>query len=145
MDLRATLCGCNAVCYYKNYTRYGMTCAWMTMIDYDELFMLIGSQSSTGNNIAVGDTIGVSALAGDQIAIAKQLGEHHSDQYDKLGNLNYVIDGNAILIPGAKVTMKCLVKEVRKYGQEKDNMIIVQIVNSTVDDQKKFLDAYSWR
>ena len=58
--------GANVIALEKNNHKYGMTCAWLTMVNYDEIVMLIGSQSDTGHHIEINDIIGISSLANNQ-------------------------------------------------------------------------------
>jgi flavin reductase (DIM6/NTAB) family NADH-FMN oxidoreductase RutF len=140
MSFNAVLMGCNAIAYSKDGHRFAMTCAWTTMIDYDKLLLLIGSQSVTGNSLSCGQIIGISALASDQKAIALTLGDKHSDKLDKLEGIPFHDDEGAILISGAKTAMKCKILEIRKYGKSQDNMVIAEIVAHHADSKKSFLD-----
>lgn len=131
--------GNNVIAYHKNGNKYGMTCAWATMIDYDHIAMLLGSQSVTGNNLAVGDVVGVSALAKGQKDISLQLGTNHSDQLDKFEGVPVLEEKTAILIQNAKVQMVCKVKKIMKLVDENDNFVILEILSSKVDKSKEFL------
>ena len=61
MSTKLVISGANVVAYQKE-RNYAMTCAWAMQADYDKILMLLGSESETGNNLQVGDIIGVSAL-----------------------------------------------------------------------------------
>ena len=87
MGFNAFNYGANAVCFEKNGRKYGMICSWATQVDYDKVVMLLGAQSATGRNIAKGDIIGVSVLSAEQEDVMERLGNHHSDQMDKLAGL----------------------------------------------------------
>ena len=131
--------GNNVIAYHKNGIKYGMTCAWATMIDYDHIAMLLGSQSVTGNNLAVGDVVGVSALANGQKEISLQIGTNHSDELDKFEGVPVIEDKTAILIKNAKVQMICKVFKIMKLVDENDNFVILKILSSNVDKSKEFL------
>ena len=131
--------GNNVIAYHKNGIKYGMTCAWATMIDYDHIAMLLGSQSVTGNNLAVGDVVGVSALSNGQKEISLQIGTNHSDELDKFEGVPVIEDKTAILIKNAKVQMICKVFKIMKLVDENDNFVILKILSSNVDKSKEFL------
>lgn len=140
MSLKAFNSGCNAVAYQKNGKNYAMCCAWAQMINYDLLTMLLGSQSVTGNNIQVGDVIGVSGLASEQLSITEALGEGHSDTTDKLKNIKYHTNGTAVLIDGAKTNLVCKVIDIiHKDYIEGDNLIVLQVLKEASDSEKTFL------
>ena len=131
--------GNNVIAYHKNGIKYGMTCAWAMMVDYDHIAMLLGSQSVTGNNLATGDVVGVSALANGQKEISLQLGTNHSDELDKFENVPLKMEKSAILIEGAKVQMVCEVEKIMKLIDENDNFVILKILSHKVDKSKEFL------
>ena len=85
--VRAFNAGCNVVAIEKNHKKYAMTCAWATMLDYDKVGLLIGSQSETGKVLEVGDICGISALSHKQRDIANLIGEHHSSEFDKFKSI----------------------------------------------------------
>lgn len=122
--LKAFNYGANAVCFQKNGIKYGMICAWATQVDYDKIMMLLGAQSVTGKNIAKGDIIGVSALSVFQEDVLNILGYDHSDTVDKFKQLDYTMEGSAILINNASVAMVVEVIDVLHLpGIEEDNLI----------------------
>jgi len=101
-----------------------MICAWATQVDYDKIMMLLGAQSVTGKNIAKGDIIGVSALSVFQEDVLNILGYDHSDTVDKFKQLDYTMEGSAILINNASVAMVVEVIDVLHLpGIEEDNLI----------------------
>ncbi len=117
-----------------------MTCAWLTMVGYDEIVMLIGSQSDTGHHIEIDDIIGISSLADNQEEIALNFGDHHSSIDDKFINKNYYLDDGAILIEGAKGQMKCQVFDIQRVkGNNEDFLIFAKVLKSKIDENKKFL------
>ena len=86
--------------------------------------MSFGTQSVTGKNIAKGDVIGVSVLSTKQKDVVKALGYTHSDEVDKFENLDYTIEGSAILINDASLTMIVEVIDVLHLpGIEEDNLV----------------------
>lgn len=124
MGFNAFNYGANAVCFEKNGRKYGMICSWATQVDYDKVVMLLGAQSATGRNIAKGDIIGVSVLSAEQEDVMERLGNHHSDQMDKLAGLDYARDGSAILINNASVTMVVEVLDIYHLpGIEEDHLV----------------------
>ncbi len=132
--------GCNVIAYKKNNINYGMVCAWVSLVDYDKLVMLLGGQSVTGNNIKVGDVIGVSALADNQKNIALKIGSNHSDKVDKFVNIPFIYDGDAILIQNAKSQMKCKVTKIDFLsGNNVDHLVFVDILKHEEDGNAKFL------
>lgn len=132
--------GVNVIAFEKNNHKYGMTCAWLTMVGYDEIVMLIGSQSDTGHHIEIDDIIGISSLADNQEEIALNFGDHHSSIDDKFINKNYYLDDGAILIEGAKGQMKCQVFDIQRVkGNNEDFLIFVKVLKSKIDENKKFL------
>lgn len=137
--MHALRMGNNVIAYIKGGTRYGMTCAWATMIDYERLGMLLGSQSVTGNNLEVGDVVGVSALAKGQKEISLQIGSDHSDKVDKLENVPILLEKSAILVQNAKVQMVCEVEKILHLTDESDRFVILKITSSKVDKNKEFL------
>ena len=137
--MHALRMGNNVIAYIKGGTRYGMTCAWATMIDYERLGMLLGSQSVTGNNLEVGDVVGVSALAKGQKEISLQIGSDHSDKVDKFENVPILLEKSAILVQNAKVQMVCEVEKILHLTDESDRFVILKITSSKVDKNKEFL------
>lgn len=132
--------GVNVIAFEKNNHKYGMTCAWLTMVGYDEIVMLIGSQSDTGHHIEIYDIIGISSLADNQEEIALNFGDHHSSIDDKFINKNYYLDDGAILIEGAKGQMKCQVFDIQRVkGNNEDFLIFAKVLKSKIDENKKFL------
>lgn len=132
--------GCNAIAYCKNQRKYGMICAWACQIDYERIGMLIGEQSVTGNTLEVGDIVGLSALAKEQALVCERLGQNHSDKTDKFVDLDFVIDGNAVLFPHAKVMMKCKVESILKLNKESnDNFVVLSVISSDFDENKDFM------
>ena len=119
--------GANVVALEKNNHKYGMTCAWLTMVGADEIVMLIGSQSDTGHHI-------------EQEDVALNFGDHHSSIDNKFLNQKYYLDEGAILIEGAKGQMKCQVFDIQRVkGNNEDFLIFVKVLKSKIDDSKKFL------
>ena len=91
MGLHAVNMGCNVVAYQKNNQKYGMTCAWAMMVDHNVLLMLLGGQSETGNNLEIGDIVGVSSLAKKQDDIALIFGDNHSTSFNKFHDVDISI------------------------------------------------------
>lgn len=138
--VRAFNAGCNVVAIEKNHKKYAMTCAWATMLDYDKVGLLIGSQSETGKVLEVGDICGISALSHKQRDIANLIGEHHSSEYDKFKTIKYSQDNSAIYIDGAKVVLEVQVSEIHHFkGIEEDNFVIFKVISYIEDEKKKFL------
>lgn len=139
MELSAFNYGANAVCFIKNDKKYGMICAWAMQADYDKILMLLGAQSSTGKNIGKGDIIGVSALSENQRQVVEALGNHHSEETDKFGNIKYRIEDSAILIDEASNNLIVEVLDVLHLpGIEEDNVIYGLVKNFEIKEVKKF-------
>ncbi len=139
MSLHAFNSGCNAICFKKNNIKYAMCCAWAQMIDYDKITLLLGSQSVTGKNIEIGDIVGVSALSVGQKDIALKLGDGHSDEVDKLKNIDFYEDNNAILIKGASTNLICKVIDIIKKDYIKgDNFVVLEVIKAE-ENHKPFL------
>jgi flavin reductase (DIM6/NTAB) family NADH-FMN oxidoreductase RutF len=142
MSYHPFLMGANILAYQKEGMKYGMCCSWAQMIDYDKIAMLIGATSSTGKSLAVEQTVGVSALASEQTALANHFGTGHSDQLDKFESVPFIQDGDAILIKEAKVMMKCCVKNILALPRmEEDYFVIMDILSYQEDQNKVFLDV----
>ena len=141
MGLQAFRCGANVVAYIKDNKKYGMTCAWAMMVDYGKVMMLIGGQSETGNNLSVGDKVGISALACGQEAISRIMGMHHSSKVDKFADVDYDQDGEVIIINGAKVQMKATVLKIENL--DGDHLITFEVNSFTEDSNKEYLDGYN--
>ncbi len=140
MSFRAFNQGANVVSYRKDNRDYAMTCAWAMMVDYDRIMMVLGEQSATGNNIKIGDIIGVSSLSESQKEIALQLGDLHSDQVDKLVNIKIKREGTAILIENAKVQMTVEITDILHLKENPhDNLIYGRILNHQTSKEGKFL------
>ena len=126
--------GANVIALEKNNHKYGMTCAWLTMVGDDEIVMLIGSQSDTGHHIEINDIVGISSLANDQEDVALNFGDHHSSIDNKFLNQKYHLD------EGAKGQMKCQVFDIQRVkDNNEDFLIFVKVLKSKIDDSKKFL------
>ena len=120
----------NIVAYNKNEVKYGATIAWAMQADYDKILLLMGSQSVTGNNIEVGDIIGVSALNINQKDIAIKLGEGHSDEINKFENVEINQQQNAITIQNASREVVCEVIEIIKLQEvEEDNLVYARVIS----------------
>ena len=140
MSLHAFNMGCNILALSKNNHQYGLCVAWAQMLDYDVISLLIGESSVTGKILEIGDIVGVSALSKQQGDIALRFGEHHSDIFDKFKDLDYITDNFAILIKGAKVTMKCKVKDILHFDFSKnDYFVILKVLSSSTLPGYEFL------
>ena len=130
----------NVVAYEKDGKKYGMSCAWGTHVDYDVILLLIGSQSDTGNNLKIGDRLGVSALAKGQEDIAIHFGDKHSDTFNKFEKYQMIDDKGALLVPNSHTRMVCEVLNIlHPTSSPEDNMIEVKILKSDGDDNLEFL------
>ena len=139
MSVRAVDHSVNIIAYRKNDKNYAMCCAWSMMVDYDKLVCLLGSQSVTGNMIKKGDIIGFSSLNDNQKDIAIKLGDGHSDNDNKLNDINYIMDDSAILIAESRTLIKCEVIDILHLeGIENDNLIYLKII-SFKENNGKFL------
>lgn len=136
-NLRAFRSGCNVLAYEKIGIRYAMVCAWAMMLDYDAIAMLIGSQSETGKHLAIGDKVGVSALADGQRDYALQIGEGHSSNKDKLLGIPYENDHGLILVKGSKVMMKGEVSDI--FDMNGDSLVMLHVDSYINDDKVDFL------
>lgn len=123
----------------KKDINYVMTCAWAMQLDEGELALLLGSQSITANNINVNDIVGINPLMKGQEDIAVALGEGHSDELDKLKDVNYHLDETAILIDGAKNNIKARVIDILDPLDNGDKMIICRVI-SMVENEGEFLN-----
>lgn len=132
--------GVNVVSYKKEDKKYGMSCAWATQVDYDSILLLIGSQSETGNNLKLGDKVGVSALNKEQIKIALAFGNTHSLSFDKFKNIDYFYEDSAILIKDAKTNLVCEVINIShpKCSKE-DHLIECKILKEFENKNAEFL------
>lgn len=143
MTLHAFNAGCNIVGFRKNGIDYGMCCAWAQMLDYDRISLLLGAQSVTGAALAIGDVIGVSALAEGQEDVARRLGEGHSGQADKYRDVGFDRSDTAILIRGARTRMICEVVDVMRLPAiEADRFVVLKVRSFTQDERAAFLSAY---
>ncbi|MFA5006210.1 MAG: flavin reductase [Candidatus Izemoplasmatales bacterium] len=143
MSLHAFNAGCNIVGFRKDGIDYGMCCAWAQMLDYDRISMLLGAQSRTGAALAVGDVVGVSALAEGQEDVARRLGEGHSGATEKYRGVAIDRTGTAILIRGARVRMVCEVVDVMRLpGIEADRFAVMKVRTYEQDQRVTFLSAY---
>lgn len=139
MGINAFRAGCNVIAYKKNNIRYGMVCAWSVMIDYEHVAMLLGGQSVTGNNLKVGDVVGISALAKGQEKECFQLGSDHSDKTDKFAGIDTEEKDTAILVKDAKVNLVAKVIKIEKVVDPDDNFVIMEVMDSKLDKSKEFL------
>lgn len=139
MGLRAFRSGCNVLALTKNNKKYGMVCAWATMIDYDKVAMLVGGQSVTGKVLEIGDIVGVSALADGQKDIAFKLGENHSDIGNKFEGIELINDESALLVKNAKCLMTCKVLKIEKLINPEDSFIVLEVLRHKSDKKKDFL------
>lgn len=141
MNLKAFRCGANVIAFEKNHKRYGMTCAWAMMVDYSKIMMLIGSQSQTGNQLEIGDLVGVSALACGQEDIARKFGTVHSLEVDKFKKTDFSLIDNMIIINHAKVQMQCKVVEIKDLSGDK--LVTLEVLNFIEEDDIDYLDGYN--
>jgi flavin reductase (DIM6/NTAB) family NADH-FMN oxidoreductase RutF len=132
--------GVNVIAYEKDGNKYGMSCAWTTHVDYDVVLLLIGSQSDTGNNLKIGDRVGISALAKGQEDIAIHFGEKHSKSFNKFEKYKLLNDGGALLIPNSHTRMVGeVINILHPTTSPEDNMIEVKILKTDGDDNLEFL------
>lgn len=139
MSLRAFRSGCNVLALTKNNKKYGMVCAWSTMIDYDKIGMLVGGQSVTGKVLEIGDIVGVSALAEGQKDIAFKLGENHSNVGNKFEGIELENDESALLVKNAKCLMTCKVLKIEKLIDPDDSFVVLHVLRHKADKNKEFL------
>ncbi|MGM9857981.1 MAG: flavin reductase [Bacilli bacterium] len=138
------LSGVSIVAYEKNNIKYGMTCAWFMPCDYDQILLLLGSQSDTGNNLCVGDKIGISCLASSQKDIGLHFGEEHSKTFNKFENVSFNNNDGALLINGAKSQFVCEVLDIRYLkGNDEDHLVQVKILKETISKDLNFLEMCS--
>ena len=130
----------NIVAYNKNEVKYGATIAWAMQADYDKVLLLMGSQSVTGNNIEVGDIIGVSALNINQKDIAIKLGEGHSDEINKFENIEINQQQSAITIQNASREVVCEVMEIIKLQEVEEDNLVYARVTSYKENNDNFLN-----
>lgn len=141
MNLKAFRCGANVLAYQKDNKKYAMTCAWAMMVGYTSVMMLIGSQSETGNNINIGDIVGISALAEGQERIARIIGMNHSSKIDKFNDIEYLVDDSALLITNAKVQM--VAKVIKIDNIDGDHLITFEVLKASENKEKDYLDGYN--
>ena len=144
MSFHPLMVGANALCYVKNDKKYGMICAWASVLDYDKITMLLGAQSITGQTLEIGDVVGVSSLALGQKDVCDKLGHSHSNEEDKFLNLNYHTDSTAILINDAKANMVCKVLDIiTKDYIPGDRLVVLEILSYEDNkEDKDFLPSY---
>ena len=131
MNIKAVDHSVNIVGIEKNSRKYAMCMAWATQVAEDKLICAIGPQSATGKVIENGDIIGFSNLTKAQTSVAFQFGdvEKHSDAVDKLGGIDYRMDGSAIIINGARAEIKGKVIDILHLKDiEAENIIYIQIL-----------------
>lgn len=139
MSYHALALGANVVTLAKDGRFCAMTCAWATTVDYDKIVLLIGSQSETGNMMAKGDVIGVSALAESQGSIAEKIGSVHSLTVDKKSLAQFEQLEGAFVVRDAKTQNKCIVVEdIRLPGLEEDHLIYARIVAHRENTDSRF-------
>jgi flavin reductase (DIM6/NTAB) family NADH-FMN oxidoreductase RutF len=144
MQLQAFRAGANILAFEKQNRRYGMCCAWAAMLDYDQIGLLLGSQSTTGKALQVGDVVGVSALSERQADVALRFGEGHSDQIDKFVDFSLEQKDPAILIPGAKVKMVCEVLGFWHPDEHAlDRFVRMRVLSYETMADAVFLDGYA--
>lgn len=140
MSLRAFASGCNIIAFEKENKKYGMCCAWSTMLDYDVVGMLLGSQSITGKKLEVGDIVGVSSLSVGQEEIANVFGSNHSDEVNKFKNIGITCKIPAILINNAKTRMVCKVTKIAHLIEgNDDNFVVLKVLKFEQEKTKEFL------
>lgn len=132
--------GANVIAYLKDNHPYAMCCAWAMEVGDNQFLMLLGGQSDTGNALKVGDIVGVSALSSSQKDIAFACGSNHSSKTNKLKNIPYDIEGNAILIKDAKVRLIARVKNISLVTNDEDHLVQLEVLTSKCDDAKLFLN-----
>lgn len=141
MSLQAFNQGVNVLAYTKDNKSLGMTFAWGMMVDYDKIMMLIGEQSDTGNNVKIGDIVGVSALNKKQINIALQLGDNHSLSTKKFEGIAITKNDSAILINEAKVQMVVKVIDIIHTKENPNDNLIYGLILSSEVNESEFLSA----
>ena len=137
--------GVNIIGLKKNNINYMMTCAWVNQVGYDELTILIGSQSETGKQIEVCSLIGVSSLTKSSKDLASFIGNNHSSEVNKFSNQCY-LNKDAILIKEARVNMLCQVIDILHLkGIEEDSLIYVKVIDKKFNSNEKFLSMDEMR
>jgi len=132
--------GANVLAFEKNNHKYAMSCSWTTHVDYEEVAMLLGSQSNSGNALEIGDLVGISALAQGQDKLAVHFGTSHSLITDKFKGIEIEQNDGAILIPGAKSKLICKVKYITHLeGNEIDRFVIFKVLKHEETIDAKFL------
>ncbi len=117
-----------------------MTCAWAMQADYDKVLLLIGEQSITGNNLEVGDTIGISVLNKNDIEIATLIGDTHSNDIDKIKKFNFVNYNGVYVLPNANVKVKCEVVEILHLKEiETDHLVYAKVLKVEELSKSNFL------
>jgi len=123
------------ISFIKNNKIYAGTFAWSCNVGYEEFITLMGSQSNTGNILEIGDIVGLNVCSKEQINLAVKIGDTHSNDINKLENVSYNIDRNAILIDNSKINCIAKVKNIiHLEGIEEDNLVYFEILN--INDNK---------
>lgn len=135
--------GVNVLTLIKNNQFYAMTAAWAMMAGYEEVLILLGSQSDTGRTLEKGDVVGLSALSTGNVKEAFFFGDKHSQTYDK-NKVDYLEDYEGVkVVKSARVQIKAEVIDVMhlKYAQE-DNLVYLKVLK-VKENSGDFLDYAS--
>ena len=129
------------VAYKKNDTIYSATYAWFMQIGYEEVFGLLGSQSDTGNNLKIGDKVGISVCSKNQLKDALYIGDNHSSEINKLLNIKYTLhENNEITLDDSKVIMLCEVIDILHLKNiEEDHGVYFKILDYKVNEKLEYL------
>ena len=135
MSYSAVSSGVNIVTIEKDGSFKAMACAWASMVDFDKVVMLIGSQSETGSVIKKGDIIGFSALSSNQADIAEKIWSVHSSRVDKKSIASFEKLDKAYVVQDARTQNELEVIDVLHLeGIEEDNLVYARII--TYKDDK---------
>lgn len=126
----------------KNNRRYGMTFSQAMQCGSNHIMLCLGSESTTLQELAPGDIVGISMLSAEQKDLALALGHpsRHSAEIDKFENVMLVAppEGaeSVILVADAKRYSECIVLGISGNNITADlHYVFLEVVSTMENDE----------
>ena len=112
--------GVYVVCADHQGRRGGLALAWATQVGTDTILICVGKQSATRKLILDSGAFGLSALAQDQVDVARLFGRHSSPEVNKFENMAYhtAVTGSPLL-DDCGLALDCRVQDVHDLDTKK--------------------------
>jgi len=119
--------GVYVVCAQHEGRRGGLAVAWATQVATSRILICVGAQSATRELILASQAFGLSALAREQLDVARAFGRRSSRKVDKFAGVGtHTLATGSPLLDDCAATFDCRVEAV--YDLDSQKLIVGRIV-----------------